>query len=257
MNAGLKWTLIGAFAVAVAAVIALDRRDVANLRAKLDASRDKRRELIALTGENRRLLAAKATAEEVAGLTKTGSEIARLRSEVETLSIALRESQRTNAADVPKPAAVVLAASEWKNAGQATPRATVETALWAAAGGEVDLLAKTLVLDEAARTAAKRFLDGLPQVRQEEYSTPERLIALLAAKELLAGAAEARLAADAPDDTDGERVRVRLRDAGGVTQTANLVLRRESDGWRMVVSERAVAKYLAALSGGVASRVSR
>jgi hypothetical protein len=44
-------------------------------------------------------------------------------------------------------------------------------------------------------------------------------------------------------------LRVRLEEANGQTRMANLLVRRGADGWRFVVPERAVVRYVDQLKG--------
>ncbi len=253
MKAIVVWSAIGGLAAAMVSVFVFGAQRVANLQLELEQRRAQQRELAVLAVENRRLAARQMSAEEAARLTESEEERGRWQAEAARLEAALQAPAKTAAATKLRwSGPETLAASDWKNAGHATPRATVETALWAAVGGEVEALAKTIAFDEPGRVAAERLLAGLPAAQQSEYGTPERLVALLAAKDLLSSATEARLTEEVDDEAGNARVRVRMRDGKGVTQMANLALRRERDGWRLIVSQRAVAKFAATLSSGAA-----
>jgi hypothetical protein len=69
----------------------------------------------------------------------------------------------------------------WKNQGQATPEAAVETMLWAAAGGDLSALKNTLALAPDTQSKAADLLASLPSGISETYASPEDLMALLVA----------------------------------------------------------------------------
>jgi hypothetical protein len=251
MNRTIKGSLIAGLAVFAFIASLRERLNVANLRVELAGREQQHRKIVALADRNRRLEAMQPSAGERANLRAIDEERSRLRQDIAKQQAGLREPVAPPAVRARvRLEPVEIEASKWKSAGFATPQSTVETALWAAAGGDVETLARTLVLEGKARTAAEQLLAGLPVAAKSEYSTPERLVALLAAKELMAGAPRARLSADIDEAAGEAAVRVRLRDAVGATQIAALTLKRQSDGWRVVVSERAVARLATLVKGG-------
>jgi hypothetical protein len=65
----------------------------------------------------------------------------------------------------------------WKKEGRSTPRSTVSTLLWAAAGGDLAEVQKILQFDTTAHNAARAWFDALPAATRSLYATPEDLVA--------------------------------------------------------------------------------
>lgn len=65
----------------------------------------------------------------------------------------------------------------WKNEGRSTPRSTISTLLWAAAGGDLSALRTVLEFDDSARIKARAWFEGLPSATRSLYATPEDLVA--------------------------------------------------------------------------------
>lgn len=159
-------------------------------------------------------------------------------------------------------------ADSWRNRGLATPRATVETALWAAAGGDVAAFEHTLEISAEVRDAAAALLAQLPENGRALYGTPENLIAAFTIKNIPTGAAQVvwyqesspdetmiglflknppKGATDTPDRPASEtappapepRAPPQLTDNSG-SSSAYLTLRRGAMGWRLVVPLAAV-----------------
>ena len=142
----------------------------------------------------------------------------------------------------------MLPVAEWKNAGIATPTATLETALWAAAAGDVEELAGLLSIDPVVRTQVNAMLMSLPESLRQDYGTPERLIALLAAGDVPLGAAQ--IHDFKASDLNGTKLTAVLRDTENKYRSANLTLRQEGEAWKIVVPAKAVDRYAAMLKGG-------
>jgi hypothetical protein len=131
-----------------------------------------------------------------------------LQQERDRLRSALAEANRRREADAatpsvafvpiaPPPAvAPVLAlgewrsAGEWRNEGQATPRSTVSTLLWSAAGGDLNATMQLLAFDEAGRKQAQILFDRLPAAARLSFPTPEALVAGLTIQAVPEGAAQ-------------------------------------------------------------------
>lgn len=158
-----------------------------------------------------------------------------------------------------------LAARTWRFRGQTTPRATIETALWAAAGGDVAALKQLLTVSDPARAAATDLLDSLPAAARSSYREPDDLIAALTVKSIPLG--EAQLVWLNQNGPDTATACLFLKDplkpiaptnvqatpdepgipppqlpADNQTVTAYLSLHREDGRWRLVVPPAAVEK---------------
>jgi hypothetical protein len=144
---------------------------------------------------------------EVASLRLEKSKLAAARREHETLrqlqtETALRATQHSHPANhEPRAAAnpairTALVLGEWcspktwQNRGQLTPTATIETALWAAAGGDLAVLQSLVYFDDALRAKAEALHSQLPEAARIAYQNPEHLLAAFATKSLPLGDAQ-------------------------------------------------------------------
>ena len=78
----------------------------------------------------------------------------------------------------------------WENEGRSTPRSTIATLLWAAAGGDLVMLKTALEFDDATRAKAREWFDTLPPATRTLYATPEDLIASVTIKNIPQTAAQ-------------------------------------------------------------------
>ncbi len=145
---------------------------------------------------------------ELQGLRKENSELPAVRREKERLQRVHAEATRRAAeggatqssaqarAESRTSAASTLVVGEWRapgswqKSGRSTPIATIETALWAAAGGDLAALQKLLHLDEAARVKAEALWARLPETARANYTSSEQLLAAFATKSLPLGEAQ-------------------------------------------------------------------
>jgi hypothetical protein len=134
----------------------------------------------------------------------------------------------------------VLAFTLWKNAGRATPEASLETALWASANGDIDTLSNLMVFDPEARHEAVTLFTELPANLRQEFVSPERLVAVLAAKDVPLGSAAILNQWPTPNET---KLSVQIFDAEGKHRKALLTARSDDAGWRFVVPTNAVKRY--------------
>lgn len=230
---------------ATASVLAWQQRAAGRLRgevARLHALADAK---AALAAEQRRLVAAQPAAADLADLIARKSVAEELRSRLailrqrETEAAARRPAPET-AAPVPSLVGTTLAAPQWQNAGQATADAAVQSALWAAAVGDVDGLTELLAFDADGRRRATATFDRLPAAVQNEVGTPERLFALLTAVDVPLGSASILGQFPTPE---GTRVSVQLADVGGNLKTSMFTLRADGERWRLQVPAAVVEKY--------------
>ncbi len=251
MRANLRFLVVIAVLVAgVLAVLGWHRRTTENLRAELDRQRAAfARQHADLRAEQQKqqLAAARERAEELDRLLAERAAVARLQAELATLRQRAHETATTGETRRPETARAslvgnVLAFSLWKNAGRATPEAVFETGLWAAVNGDIDTLTGLLVFDADARTEAAALYARLPEPLRQEFVSPERLIAVLAAKDVPLGSATILNQFPAPNET---KVSAQIFDAAGQPRMALLSLRPDAAGWRFVVPANAVKRYAA------------
>ena len=247
--------------VAVAAAVWFDARSSARqLQARLDALDQQRREFLSLEADRARLQAA---------ISALDRSVAKPNEAVESPSV-----PKAVTAPAPFTLGEWTPCADWSNRGQSTPRATVATALWAAAGGDVMAMQALLELDPSAQTKAEALLAQLSPAARSTYVTPEALIANVTMRNI--PLTQAQIAWYRETDDDHASVGVlfgspeHLADnvvkipAGKLdnspptlsdTRTSKMALlnlRRSSSGWRLVVPVSAVDRIAAEI--GVAKK---
>ncbi len=235
-----RWlsALFLALALAAGGGLWLQRQSAAELRGEIALLRDDQRELARLRAENQRLVAAQVPDEELARLRADRAAIQQLRGEIERLKTATEEQAR----EVERATAPLVPVSDWKNAGRATPSATVETLLWTAARHDVDGFAAMLSIDPQLRPSVDRMFGVFPEALRAQYGTVERLLADYMIKDLPLAAM--KIVSERQPDTTWATVMVRLQDqAGGGKEVAWPIVRAATDdGWRLAVLPDGVQK---------------
>lgn len=165
-------------------------------------------------------------------------ELARLRAEISVLKMRTQELAIAVKQGGNAPLNLVPA-SGWKNAGRDSPEAAAESFMWASDSGDLAALANTILLDATAREKASAILARLPDSARATYDTPEKLVALLLARDTDARAMQVLGANTAGDDA---LVSLRLQKDDGKTKDEGYQFKRTSDGWRLVVPGKAVDK---------------
>lgn len=178
------------------------------------------------------------------------AEIEQLKADVAAMKGRAQELIR--AAQASNPTAAVpnklVPLSEWKNAGRDTPQAGIETALWAAAGGELDTLAGSLGFTASARQKADALFASMSEATRQQYGSPEKLLALMISKDAAAVSGMQVLGQKeiTPDDV---AMRVRMANEEGKTKDQNFLLHHANDGWRLTLTDDAVNKFAAQVKG--------
>ena len=120
-----------------------------------------------------------------------------------------------------------------------TPAAAAETLFWATDSGDIEALANAIILDPAAREKAEVILARMSDSVPATYNTPEKLVALLLARETdirgLQVLGESQAGSEA-------LVNLRLLKDDGKTKDEGLQFRQTPDGWRMTVTGKVVDK---------------
>lgn len=243
----IKWVVIGGLAVALTLSLVLRGQRTAQLRDELDLMRARHRQLAQLREENHRLAAAEPSASELESLRADHVALERLRAEIAPLRARAMASTDAKTKSATTAISPILSAAQWSNAGRATPSAAFETALWAASGGDIDTLAQSMILEADARAKAAVLLEGLPEASRAEYRSPERLVALLTAKDVPMGSMQ--VIGQAQQGAEKVRMVVRLQQTDGSAKTTSLMLRQDAGEWRLVVPPSVVDKYAAMLKG--------
>ena len=258
--------LLVAFSLtAVLAGWLLEHLHANQLNAELELFQGTRRELARQRAEHRRLLAAQPTDDRVAALRAANSEHDQLLREI--------DARKAAAHSHPFPLGEWMPASTWENRGRATPRAAIETVLWAAAGGDLASLENAFELDDATRAQAGALLARLPPEARGDYSTPESLIAGMATRNIPTSSAQLawlhetdadhaivgvlfpNLDATAPaadestaDGPPGEPPP--LLKTKPIVRLVTLNLHRTGSDWRLVVPSSAIDRMAREIAGG-------
>lgn len=256
------WSVTAVVLVTGATAVFLQHRDNLGLRRELAQLRDEMR-----TQGSRAAAAVPVESPRVTANTSEamkpmdGSDLAALRQEITALRRSTQEltqfAQAAQAAAAVKSmsgtessvATKIVPVEALRNAGRATPEAATETVLWAAAGGDVDTLSNSLVFTPTAREKADAWFASLSDGTRQQYGSPEKIMSLMIAKEA-AGLSGMQVVGQKEIMADNVAMRVRFASTDGKTKDDNLVLRRDSSGWRMVLPDNAVEKFARQLHGG-------
>lgn len=160
---------------------------------------------------------------------------------------AVRVSDSTVSAEPPFPPPATRETlpteSDYRNEGQASPLATLQTFAWACDRGDTETIRKLLCFEEAGRVKAEGFMATLPPDARARWSSPEAMAAELLAHQGMqqpfpaATILERAVAEPVPDG------RVTLRLPG--TPKDGTVYQKLGDRWHYVITEAAVDRYLA------------
>ena len=239
---------MGLMGSAIAAALVWQLRAAAKLHAELE------RETHLCTEQEQRL-ASQSHKGEIAGPSSRAEALSKLRSEVATLHQQVERAERLRAEEQKAPSehfalGQAMLASEWSDAGMATPQAALESVLWAGAGGDVPRLASMLGFIPGSRTrqSAQGLLERLPEPMRAQYDSPEQLIAFLTIKDIPLGSAELRgnNALEGWSYPAAQLVMV-LTAADGKSKDVSLPFMNAGAGWKLVVTDAVIAKYAATL----------
>lgn len=219
-----------------------------SFHASADHLRSSAGDLAALREAHAKLRAALPPENELTALRADRAAIVRLRNEIQAVRRGVEAREHPPSPATPVRAATLLeaplAAAQWRNVGHATPAAAVETLLWAAAGGDVERLAETLVQAPETRARAEALFASLPPDLRREHATPERLMALMTASVIPLGSAQ--VVAEVPNP-QGTVLVTSLESPSGQSRMVALSLRTDGQAWRVELPPAAVERYAAQL----------
>lgn len=171
-----------------------------------------------------------------------------------------------------------LGVRNWGFRGQVTPQATIESALWSAAGGDMATFKQLLFISGETRRAATELWASLPASSRTVYPSPDDLISALTIKRIPLGEAQlVWLNQNGPENAtacvflkdpvspigthesepvpkEADKVPPQLP-ADPNTKLAYLSLQREGNRWRLVVPLVAIESMAREL--GVIAKSSR
>ena len=262
----MKTILFIVASLVVAAMWAVERAATAGLRLQIDAQRQENDERELLRRERERLRTLQPDAAELARLQREAAERARDQREIDAREETLARTSPEKLADGER-----LPPNAWKDRGCATPTATVESMLWAAAGGDMAKLQGLLQFDDATRAKVGQIFAQLPENSRTLFASPEHLIAAFTAKSIPMGDAQLVWQHQRGPDDAVACVWITNLDTGGIhesstqprtdpnappmqppnkkTSGAILALHRTDEGWRVIVPARAVNNLAKELSG--------
>jgi len=145
---------------------------------------------------------------------------------------------------VPHEALATPAASagDYRNEGQATPQATLQTIAWACDHGDTEKVAQLLHFESAGRAKAASYMATLPEPARASWHSPEEMAAaLLTADTIHHPFPNATILQTATSEQiDDARVMLRLP---GTTRDRT-EYQRTSEGWKYLITEAAVDDYI-------------
>lgn len=248
-------------AVAGAGAIFIQQQSLAELRGEIALLREEGQRM---STEWERMRREEAKARQVSAVAGTSGaaaagpearEVAALREEVNALKKSAQEFGRVIQAAQAKSAessipTKLVPMAELKNGGRATASAAIETVLWAATGGEVDVLAQGIGFTPTAKAKAEAWFAQLSDATKAQYGSPEKLIALMIAKDA-AAVSGMQVLGQREITADDVGMRVRFGTEDGKTKDDSFLLHRSpTNGWQLVLSDPVVEKFAKQVAGG-------
>lgn len=133
-------------------------------------------------------------------------------------------------------------AEYYRDEGNATPLATLQTFAWACDRGDVETVSRLLFIDAKARPKAEAFWAALPPEKRAEWATLDDMAAVLLTHSFMASPFPASdvLATATVEAISDDRVRLRMPDV----PKDGTEYQRTATGWRYVLTERMVDDYI-------------
>jgi hypothetical protein len=155
------------------------------------------------------------------------------------------ESGRVPAANAPveqSAASSRVPGAEYRNEGQATPVAAMQSLAWSCDRGDTALMERLIHFDEVARPKAVAFHQALPPQVRAQWATPEAMAAAL----LISGGINspypvASIIAGARVEELGAGRKVVLLPG---TSRARMEFQETADGWKYAITEAMVDDYI-------------
>ncbi len=155
--------------------------------------------------------------------------------------------EKDSAAAAAAPNAVVAAprgAEYYRNEGNATPQAALQTLAWACDRGDVEAVARLLFIEPAARPKAEAFWASLPAEARAQWKNMDEMTAAVLTRGVMERPFPHRdlLATASAETISPSRVRLLMPNVPaprGVTE-----YQQSAEGWKYVLSEQAVDAYI-------------
>jgi hypothetical protein len=230
------WLLPIAAALAVSLLAA---RIHARAAAQTSALSDERRqnlELRRLRDENRRLSSGQLSDGERRQLEAAQAEEDALRARL----AALQGKATVPAAPDVEPSE--LSSKDWANAGRETPRAAIESVLWAASRGDVEHLAALLGFKPDVREQVDAMFSKLPEASQRSFGSAEAVIATMLAGNFPKDASSMKILADHQWGEDAA-IAMSVGHSDGGNRVNQFTFHRAADGWQLMVPASVIEGY--------------
>ncbi|MEO7413516.1 MAG: hypothetical protein ABIZ81_09170 [Opitutaceae bacterium] len=217
------------------------RETTLSLRREIASLREPKPELIQPIAENHRLKTLQISDLELKTLEEDQEAFIRLRNDGKAIGESISQRARR------MPPRKQMPVRAWVNRGTALPSAALETVLWAAAAGEVDIIREALVLSADAKDEAEKVYESFSDELRARYPSPEHWIAGFILRDVPLTAFSLF-----GSNGDGEKVKLNalfFQEDGITRKEIVFEMVRSRDGWRLVVPVTAVEKYAALLKG--------
>jgi hypothetical protein len=238
----LVWLLPLSAAAAAFVVIGGMQRAAARQSAELRFEQRKRLEGLGLQKENDRLRSAQISDEERDRLMAS-------RAEAESLRKRIAELLRADGDNEMKADRSTVDARDWTYRGCSSPRATIESVLWAASHGDVERLSALLGFAPETRPDADAMFARLPAASQQEYGSPEKVVATLLAGSFPNDADSMKLFDEAQFGDNDAAIPMTVSHSDGKSRTNVFRFHRSADGWRLMVPASVMQSYASTLQG--------
>jgi hypothetical protein len=148
------------------------------------------------------------------------------------------------------------------NVGCATPRAAVESFLWAISQGSKDDIANMFTLSKSQKEQLNAVLASLPDASRAEYNDPEHLIAIDAAFQGTVFPADGAVQIVSETNKDGNDVSISFAIQGDKGTPSELTQGNQSQlevlngpgGWKVVVPNYAVTNFIGTITGNTGGK---
>lgn len=246
-----EWIFLGALAAVSAAMVLTLHRKTERQRAALLHFRDDTRLIAKLEIEKKELLAIQTPAEELAQLRHDHEELARLKSALVKLrsTRVYEEVMSRHSSNTKSTTTIREAAPFSQDAGSRSPRATLESVIWAANSGNVEALAPLIAFTPTGRAEAETLFKRLPTDVQAEYGSPEKIYATLLAANLPLKLKSAATLSESAEDSDHATLAMRLERRAGQFHDVQFSFQRSEGGWKLIVPDHIVGSYARVLTG--------
>jgi hypothetical protein len=242
MRSALSLWLFAAVALfALAIAIAKNQRTAELQRVALGRAQTEKLKLAALLAENSRLESARPTEAE-------RNRLLGMHAEAESLRAHLAEL-RDKAPEGNNGESRAILAKDWVYAGRMTPKATIESVLWAASHGDTDRLAELLGFAPELRPKAEDMFSKLPATAQQEYGTPERVIATLVAGSFPKDPQASQVLVDRQYGEQDAAIVMSVTHSDGESRMNQFRLHNAADGWNLLVPANVMLDFEKTLLG--------